>query len=227
MKRKIAMLCSVVMLTSCFAACGNAKVQESPPTLEPIQEAPEKEVAIEHTETPPMLGYNLLWADEFDGPTLDESNWNVELRDPGWTNNELQAYVDTDENVFIKDGCLCLKAIETVDENGKKSYTSGKVNSQNKRDFLYGKVVVRAKVPEGQGLWPAAWMMPTDESKYGQWPKCGEIDIMEVLGNDTKTSYGTIHYGEPHGQEQGKKELTEGSFSDDFHEFSVEWEPGI
>ena len=177
MKRKIAMLCSVVMLTSCFAACGNAKVQESPPTLEPIQEAPEKEVAIEHTETPPMLGYNLLWADEFDGPTLDESNWNVELRDPGWTNNELQAYVDTDENVFIKDGCLCLKAIETVDENGKKSYTSGKVNSQNKRDFLYGKVVVRAKVPEGQGLWPAAWMMPTDESKYYECYINEEADV--------------------------------------------------
>ncbi|MCR4749550.1 MAG: family 16 glycosylhydrolase, partial [Lachnospiraceae bacterium] len=106
------------------------------------------------------------------------------------------------------------------------SYTSGKVNSQNKKDFLYGKVCIRAKVPEGQGLWPAAWMMPTDEGKYGQWPKCGEIDIMEVLGNDTKTSYATIHYGEPHGQEQGKKELTEGSFSDDFHEYSVEWEPG-
>ena len=227
MKRKIAILCSIVMLTGCFAGCGEAKVQEAPPTsVEPVEEAPVEEDVVEHTETPPMLGYNLLWADEFDGPTLDESNWNVELRDPGWTNNELQAYVDTDENVFIKDGCLCLKAIETVDENGKKSYTSGKVNSQNKRDFLYGKVVVRAKVPEGQGLWPAAWMMPTDEGKYGQWPKCGEIDIMEVLGNDTKTSYATIHYGEPHGQEQGKKELTEGSFSDDFHEFSVEWEPG-
>lgn len=228
MKRKIAMLCSIVMLTGLFAGCGEAKWREEPPSLEVPEDTQtvEEQTVIEHTETPPMLGYNLLWADEFDGPTLDESNWNVELRDPGWTNNELQAYVDTDENVFIKDGCLCLKAIETVDENGKKSYTSGKVNSQNKRDFLYGKVVVRAKVPEGQGLWPAAWMMPTDESKYGQWPKCGEIDIMEVLGNDTKTSYATIHYGEPHGQEQGKKELSEGSFSDDFHEFSVEWEPG-
>lgn len=223
MRRKIALLCATVMLTSMFAGCGQTTPVSEPQTDD--QQVVE-EVEVEHTETPPMLGYELLWSDEFDGPTLDESNWNVELRDPGWTNNELQAYVDTPENVFIKDGCLCLKAIETVDENGKKSYTSGKVNSQNKRDFLYGKVVIRAKVPEGQGLWPAAWMMPTDEGKYGQWPKCGEIDIMEVLGNDTKTSYATIHYGEPHGQEQGKKELTEGSFSDDFHEYSVEWEPG-
>ena len=227
MRRKIALFCTTVMLTSIFAGCGEAAPVADVQTDEQVvEEAPVEEVEVEHTETPPMLGYELLWSDEFDGPTLDESNWNVELRDPGWTNNELQAYVDTPENVFIKDGCLCLKAIETVDENGKKSYTSGKVNSQNKRDFLYGKVVIRAKVPEGQGLWPAAWMMPTDEGKYGQWPKCGEIDIMEVLGNDTKTSYATIHYGEPHGQEQGKKELTEGSFSDDFHEYSVEWEPG-
>ena len=228
MRRKIALICATVMLTTIFAGCGQtAQVADTQTDDNQIvEEPPLEEVEVEHTETPPMLGYELLWSDEFDGPTLDESNWNVELRDPGWTNNELQAYVDTPENVFIKDGCLCLKAIETVDENGKKSYTSGKVNSQNKRDFLYGKVVIRAKVPEGQGLWPAAWMMPTDEGKYGQWPKCGEIDIMEVLGNDTKTSYATIHYGEPHGQEQGKKELTEGSFSDDFHEYSVEWEPG-
>ena len=210
-----------------FSGCSQTATEQTvEETEQPVQEETVVTEPVEKTETPPMLGYNLLWSDEFDGPVLNEDNWNVELREPGWTNNELQAYVDTPENVFIKDGCLVLKAIETVDENGKKSYTSGKVNSQNKKDFLYGKVCIRAKVPEGQGLWPAAWMMPTDEGKYGQWPKCGEIDIMEVLGNDTKTSYATIHYGEPHGQEQGKKELTEGSFSDDFHEYSVEWEPG-
>ncbi len=227
MKKQISIFCSVVMIIGLFSGCSQTATEQTvEATEQPVQEEMVVPEPVEKTETPPMLGYNLLWSDEFDGPVLNEDNWNVELREPGWTNNELQAYVDTPENVFIKDGCLVLKAIETVDENGKKSYTSGKVNSQNKKDFLYGKVCIRAKVPEGQGLWPAAWMMPTDEGKYGQWPKCGEIDIMEVLGNDTKTSYATIHYGEPHGQEQGKKELTEGSFSDDFHEYSVEWEPG-
>ena len=227
MKKQISIFCSVVMIMGLFSGCSQTATEQTvEATEQPVQEETVVTEPVEKTETPPMLGYNLLWSDEFDGPALNEDNWNVELREPGWTNNELQAYVDTPENVFIKDGCLVLKAIETVDENGKKSYTSGKVNSQNKKDFLYGKVCIRAKVPEGQGLWPAAWMMPTDEGKYGQWPKCGEIDIMEVLGNDTKTSYATIHYGEPHGQEQGKKELTEGSFSDDFHEYSVEWEPG-
>ena len=177
-------------------------------------------------DVPQLEGYNLLWHDEFDGKKLDAENWNVELREVGWTNNELQAYVDTDENIYVQDGVLTLKAIETVDENGKKSYTSGKVNSQGLRDFTYGKVVARAKSPEGQGLWPAIWMMPQDESFYGQWPKCGEIDIMEVLGNETNKAYCTLHYGEPHGEQQGTKVLSDGTFASDFHDYSVEWEPG-
>lgn len=231
MKRMIALLCVMTLTAGLFSGCGAAQA-----TTEPVEETvetaveetaeAEEEEPYEITETPECIGYNLLWSDEFDGHKLNDSNWNVELRDPGWTNNELQAYVDTPENVFVEDGYLHLKAIETVDADGNKSYTSGKVNSQNKRDFMYGKVVIRAKVPEGQGLWPAAWMMPTDEGKYGQWPKCGEIDIMEVLGNETKTAYCTVHYGEPHGSQQGVKTLDEGSFSDDFHEYSIEWTPG-
>lgn len=177
-------------------------------------------------ELPQLDGYNLLWHDEFNGTELDENNWTKELRNPGWTNNELQEYTGSNDNIFVKDGCLILKAIKTVDENGKDYYTSGKVNSQNKRDFLYGKVVTRAKVPEGKGLWPAIWMMPQEEMYYGQWPKCGEIDIMEVLGDQTNIAYSTIHYGEPHGEQQGMLRLDSGSFADDFHDYSVEWEPG-
>lgn len=179
------------------------------------------------TETPAIDGYNLLWSDEFDGSgEIDLTKWNYEPHEPGWTNNELQEYTTSTDNVFVKDGHLVLKAIKT-EENGVTHYTSGKVTGQNKTDFQYGKVVVSAKVPEGQGLWPAIWMMPKEESYYGQWPKCGEIDIMESLGHDTTTSYSTIHYGEPHGEQQGTivKEGEE-SFSATFHEYSVEWEPG-
>ena len=107
------------------------------------------------TETPQIDGYNLLWSDEFDGNKLDETKWNKELRDPGWTNNELQEYTDSEQNIYVKDGCLNIKAIKTTDENGNDYYTSGKVQGQNKTDFMYGKVVISAKVPEGQGLWPA------------------------------------------------------------------------
>ena len=175
---------------------------------------------------PDYEGYSLLWNDEFDGKTLDETKWNREVHEPGWTNNELQEYTTSDENIFVRNGNLVLKAVKS-ERNGKPYYTSGKVQGWNKTQFQYGKVVVSAKVPEGKGLWPAIWMMPNQESKYGQWPKCGEIDIMESLGNDTTVSYSTIHYGEPHAEQQGTIEKKgDESFSAKFHEYSVEWEPG-
>lgn len=180
------------------------------------------ESGAEPTAAPELEGYDLLWHDEFDGSKLDETIWNRELREPGWTNNELQQYTDSDENIFVSDGKLILKAVKT-EKDGKDYYTSGKVNSQNKKPFTYGKVVVSAKAPAGQGLWPAIWMMPEDESYYGQWPKCGEIDIMETLGHDLSTAYCTVHYGAPHAEQQG---TIAGNFGDGFHEYSVEWEPG-
>lgn len=214
-KKALGFTAAVVMISGIFAGCAKETTPDTAP-----------ETSVTKTETPQLSGYNLLWSDEFDGDTLNEENWNRELRDPGWTNNELQEYTGSDDNIFVRDGKLVLKAIKT-EKDGKEYYTSGKVNSQNKRDFMYGKVVVSAKVPEGQGLWPAIWMMPQDEQFYGQWPKCGEIDIMEVLGNQVDTAYGTLHYGEPHAEQQGTVVLTDGStFASEFHEYSVEWEPG-
>lgn len=180
------------------------------------------------TPTKPDLyeGYKLVWQDLFDGDSLNRDDWNVELHDKGWVNEELQSYVDSEENIYIKDGKLVLKPIETIDKDGMKSYTSGRVNTQKKHDFKYGLFEARAKVPKGQGFLPAFWMMPTEENLYGQWPRCGEIDIMEVLGNKTDTSYGTIHYGNPHSESQGSYTLEKGSFSEEYHTFQVEWEPG-
>ena len=171
-------------------------------------------------------GYNLKWEDRFEGESLNRDDWNVELHDPGWVNNELQSYVDSPENIYLQDGSLVLKPVENMNEDGSVSYTSGRINTQHKHDFKYGLFEARVKVPEGQGFLPAFWMMPTDENLYGQWPRCGEIDIMEVLGNNTDTSYGTIHYGNPHSESQGSYTLDEGSFSEEYHVFDVEWEPG-
>ena len=223
-RRIVGMAVLFAMAMTTLAGCGTTPVATT--TATPTTAAPTYVNQTDAKDVPQLEGYSLLWNDEFNGDTLNEENWTRELREPGWTNNELQAYTDKDENIFVKDGSLVLKAIQTKDADGKLSYTSGKVNSQNKKDFLYGKVVVSAKVPEGQGLWPAVWMMPQDENVYGQWPKCGEIDIMETLGNQTNIAYQTIHYGEPHGQQQGIKTLDSGSFSEAFHEYSVEWEPG-
>ena len=220
LKMTISTALCAALLASCAAAPEQSEVIDTSST-----ETETTEATMETTQTPQLDGYNLLWSDEFDGDTLNESIWNRELRDPGWTNNELQEYTDSEDNIYVQDGCLVLRALRE-DRNGTPYYTSGKVNSQNNAQFQYGRVEVRARVPEGQGLWPAIWMMPQDESLYGQWPKCGEIDIMEVLGNDTTTSYSTIHYGEPHAEQQGIISLDSGSFSEDFHIYVVEWEPG-
>ena len=177
-------------------------------------------------ETPAIEGYNLLWSDEFNGEELDLSLWNREWREPGWTNKELQEYTQLSNNSFVRDGNLVIKAIKSQ-KNGEDYYTSGKLTGKKKTDFTYGKVVARAKVPQGQGFWPAIWMMPKDESYYGQWPKCGEIDIMEVLGSAVDIAYGTIHYGNPYASQQGTYTLTNGTtYASDFHDYSIEWEPG-
>lgn len=210
------------------------EAEEAPavePTTEPEPEVKQPKVyeelpQVAQEEVPELEGYILLWNDEFNGDTLDMETWRYEKHMPGWVNAELQEYTDSTDNVFVKDGRLIIKALKTQDKAGKDYYTSGKITTRGLKDFMYGKVIARAKVPEGQGLWPAFWMMPTKESTYGSWPVCGEIDIMEILGHNTNTTHGTIHYGNPHGQQQGTYVLSEGSFSDSFHEFILEWEPG-
>ena len=168
--------------------------------------------------------WNLIWEDNFDGESLNLEDWNYEPHEPGWVNNELQEYTEDVRNIYVEDGNLVLKAIKEETEEGTK-YTSGKVTTQNKRDYKYGRFEARLKVPEGQGLWPAFWMMPTEENLYGSWPRCGEIDIMEVLGNEPNKSYGTIHYGNPPKSDQGYYTLDGQTFADDYHVFAVEWEP--
>lgn len=169
--------------------------------------------------------YHEVWKDDFDGVSLDTAKWTGEKRNPGYTNNELQEYTDSADNIYLDgDGHLVLKAIKE-DRAGKPYYTSGKVVTKGKKDIKYGKIEVKAKLPKGQGIWPAIWMMPTNEGLYGQWPKCGEIDIMELLGHEPDKIYGTLHYGEPHTEQQGSYTLKSGDFSNDYHTFMVEWEP--
>lgn len=171
-------------------------------------------------------GYTKKWGDEFDGTELNRNDWNVELHEPGWVNAELQKYVDSEDNIYLEDGKLVIKPIQTKNADGTYSYTSGRVNTQGKHDFKYGLFEARVKVPEGKGYLPAFWLMPTTENIYGQWPRCGEIDIMEVHGSKTDTAYGTIHYGNPHKENQSTYVLEDSSFADEYHTFAVEWEPG-
>lgn len=197
-------------------------VEAEEPAPKPKEPLPQ----VSQEEVPQYEGYTLIWNDEFNGDSLNTDIWSITKRQPGVTNAELQEYTDSQDNVYVSDGRLTLKAIKTVDEKGNEYYTSGKVVTRKKKDFTYGKVVTRAKVPVGQGLWPAIWMMPTVETLYGTWPRGGEIDIMEILGHEPNIAHGTIHYGMPHAQQQGSYKLENGTFADAFHEFSIEWEPG-
>ncbi|HEY8402504.1 MAG TPA: glycoside hydrolase family 16 protein [Cytophagaceae bacterium] len=169
-------------------------------------------------------GWKLVWQDEFDGPEVDTTKWNYEVNGDGGGNNELQYYVKSKRNVYIKDGKLVIKGIK---ENYKgKFYTSGRLNSSNKADFKYGRFDIRARLPIQQGIWPAIWMLPTDWV-YGGWPLSGEIDIMEIVGHEPSTLHGTLHYGELWPKNKytgGSYKLPTGTFEDEYHVFSVEWE---
>ncbi len=169
---------------------------------------------------------DLVWEENFNGKKLNTKDWNYEFHEPGWVNAELQSYDDSKKNTYLKDGCLVIQAIKTEKKDGTVYYSSGRINTQGKHAFTYGRFEARLRVPKGKGFLPAFWMMPDDESYYGQWPKCGEIDIMEVLGDDVSKLYGTLHFGEPHAMVQGIKSLDSGNFADEFHTFAVEWEPG-
>lgn len=177
--------------------------------------------------------WELVWADEFEGEELDEEKWSFQTGtgvDYGlisWGNNELQYYTDREENIYLQDGMLHIRAIE--EEFVNRSYTSARIRSYQKGEWTYGKFEARAKLPEGQGFWPAIWMLPTDEV-YGGWPQSGEIDILEAKGHQESVAYGSVHYGPPWPNNQfktGTLELDEGTFTDEFHVFTIEWEPEI
>ena len=174
---------------------------------------------------------DLIWEDNFDGDALNTKYWNYEAHEPGWVNAEWQSYPSQKENektgnIYVKDGKLTIQAKKTKNADGTYSYTSGRVNTQNKVDTKYGRFEARIKMPSGKGFLPAFWMMPTDENLYGQWPKCGEIDITEVHGSQPDTAYSTLHFGEPHTQRQNTYTLKKSDFSKDFHVYACEWEPG-
>lgn len=131
--------------------------------------------------------------------------------------------MQTAQNIHVDDGKLVLESKGTT----KDSITSGRVNTQGKFDFKYGIAEVSAIVPEGEGFLPAFWLMPTNENLYGEWPRCGEIDAMEVMGKESDLLYGTLHFGNPHSQSQGTYRLPSGQrFSAGYHKFTVEWMPG-
>ncbi len=172
----------------------------------------------------------LVWADEFNGDAVDLTKWEFQLGDgtqfgiPRWGNQELQWYMS--RNATVADGVLTIQARE--ERIGRFNYTSSRLRSLGKGDWTYGRFEMRAKLPVGQGMWPAFWMLSSDPSIYGEWAASGEIDIMESTGDDPDRILATIHYGRTAPENESSSSSTrlpEGGASE-FHEYAIEWKAG-
>lgn len=171
-----------------------------------------------------QLQYELVWADEFDtdGP-VDPAKWHFETGGSGWGNNEPQYYT-RGENAWVEDNHLVIEVRKEA--RGTNPYTSSRMVTRGRADWLYGKFEIRAKLPTGLGTWPALWMMPT-HSTYGGWPRSGEIDIMEHVGYDQDRVHASVHtgaYNHVLGTHKTATIQVPGA-SEDFHTYTLEWLP--
>ncbi|WP_339898530.1 family 16 glycosylhydrolase [uncultured Gilvimarinus sp.] len=188
----------------------------------------------------------MVWSDEFEGSSIDSSKWSHEVNCWGGGNNEQQCYTDRADNSYVQDGKLFIVARQETfsgpavnnedpgynpaDTSATMPYTSARLRTRNKAEWTYGRMEINAKLPQGDGLWPAIWMLPTD-SAYGGWPLSGEIDIMEAVnpnaggGNET---HGTLHYGQawPNNINTGSAYTPPANVWEEFHTYAVEWEQG-
>ena len=177
-----------------------------------------------------------LFSDEFNGTRgtlFDSSKWTPETGGGGWGNEELQYYTGNTENARLDGkGNLEIRAVPVTDKGldcwyGKCQYTSARLITKGKFQFTYGRVEARIRVPEGAGVWPAFWMLGSDIDKVG-WPECGEIDIMEFIGKEPSTVYGTLHGPGYSGDKAVSRSVSlpkSQKVSSGFRVFAVEWEP--
>ncbi len=165
----------------------------------------------------------LVWAEEFDidgAPCGDIWDYDIGTGDNGWGNQEAQYYTDRTENVVVENGILKITAIAEAYEGS--NYTSSRLKSKEKFEFKYGRVVVRAKFPEGGGTWPAIWMLGSNIDEVG-WPDCGEIDIVEHIGNDQNTIHGTLHYPGNSGGNGNGNTISIPNVSTEFYNYEIQW----
>lgn len=179
-------------------------------------------------------GYSLVWSDEFSGTQLNADNWTHEIGNGcpflcGWGNSELQYY--RSRNTTVANGFLTIEAKKEADDAPVDAgrYTSSRIKTQGKQFFKYGRIDIRAKLPRGNGLWPALWMLGESISSVS-WPRSGEIDIMEMIGGQNSTTLGTAHWfneswnNPGHQYTGGNTSLSSGEFADEFHVFSIIWQ---
>jgi beta-glucanase (GH16 family) len=187
-------------------------------------------------QPPPAKGFTLVWSDEFngaDGSTPDASKWTYDIGGKGWGNNELECYTNLAQNAQIRGGNLVITALQqsgyACSGGTTNNYTSARLKTQGLFSQAYGRFEARIKIPAGQGMWPAFWMLGNNISSAG-WPTCGEIDIMENVGKEPATVHGSLHGPSttaPTSDATATFSLPTGqNFAGDFHIYAVEWEPG-
>lgn len=175
--------------------------------------------------------WELVWSDEFEGESLNEKNWNRQLVEAGRFNEEWQRYTNSQNNAYVEDGILVLKADFEGGKHGLNKYTSARLNTAGKQSWTYGKIQARIKLPFGKGIWPAFWMLGSNINENGgdtPWPFCGEIDILELYGSKNDGAVeANIHYSDEFGKHRMMGavtyELDKGRFADGFHLFEFEW----
>jgi len=177
--------------------------------------------------TSSTAGFNLVWSDEFNGPlgaAVDSTRWTFDVGGTGWGNDELEYYTSGTNNAAL-DGAGNLVIRAKQESMGGKSYTSARIKTQGLETFTYGRIEARMKIAQGQGLWPAFWMLG-DDIESNSWPACGEIDIMENIGKEPNIIHGTIHGpGYSAGAGPTKQYLLSAPVASAFHVFAIEWEP--
>jgi hypothetical protein len=166
-------------------------------------------------------GKTLVWSDEFDGTSINTANWTFEAGGGGWGNAELETYTAKTQNAFQSKGNLIIEARKEI----SGIYTSARMITKNKKVFTYGRIDVRAKVPTAKGIWPAIWMLGNNIDQLG-WPACGEMDIMELVGQEPNKVHGTLHWGATttlHSSKEAGYVLPTGTFDQQFHVYSMLW----
>ena len=235
---------SSLALAITVTACGGGSSSSNDDNNAPVVDSRPEQCL----EDPMSSGYCLVWQDEFSGNGIDSDKWSHERNCFGGGNNEAQCYTDAPENSWVVNDILHIKAIredavgpnrvdddpnyDPNDVSGSGKYTSARLRTKGLGDWRYGRFEMRAKLPFGQGSWPAFWMLPTDWA-YGGWPLSGEIDILEAVnlkvGGEDRV-YGTLHYGGswPGNVYTGEAYQIPGNLNpaDDFHTYAVEWEEG-
>jgi beta-glucanase (GH16 family) len=218
-------LCLIPLLAGCATGGTSQDIQGNSPTAT---------ISTTASDWTAPTGMSVDWQDEFNGASIDTSVWSYETEATGWSkiwNKELQDYVDNGTggaNAYIGtdsgNKCLVIKATKKTD-----GYDSVRMVTHGKKHWKYGVIAAKMKLPYSQGMWPAFWMLP--EKNASEWPKTGEIDIMELIGGGAgrdNMAYGTIHgpgYSGGHGI-QGRVILSSGDFRNDYHVFEIRWDEG-